>query len=191
MDNQAQLVIRDQDSNYLFLETPSKKLLLPSTRVKQDEDFHAAALRYITEVHTSLQYSEQKLHCKAFKMFPHFQKLCLSCIVRGVVKIQHCTGKVVNTTQKLTVTFVAEKQSGKSNLGTPSVALRWVPLSEVRTLSSFVLDNPEKILVQLVHSGGAVYPVSLVECLDKQGLKKRYVCSFHFCSVSVFECTFA
>lgn len=51
MDSQAQLVVRDQDKKYLLLETPSKKLLLPSTRVKEDEDFHAAALRYITEVH--------------------------------------------------------------------------------------------------------------------------------------------
>lgn len=50
MDSQAQLVVRDQDNNYLLLETPSKKLLLPSTRVGQDEDFHTAALRYITEV---------------------------------------------------------------------------------------------------------------------------------------------
>ena len=49
MDNQAQLVVRDQES-FLFLETPSKKLLLPSTRVKPDEDFAAAAQRCITEV---------------------------------------------------------------------------------------------------------------------------------------------
>lgn len=55
MDSQAQLVVRDQDNNYLLLETPSKKLLLPSTRVGQDEDFHAAALRYTTEV---LRYSD-------------------------------------------------------------------------------------------------------------------------------------
>ena len=142
---------------------------------------------------TSLRYVLHPKNCSAkplkcvLIMFPHFQKLCLSCIVQGVVKIQHCTGKVVNTTQKLTVTFVAEKQS---SLGTPNIALQWIPLSEVRTLSSFVLDNPIKLLVQSVHSGGAVYPVSLVECLDKQGSKKGYVCTFHFCSASVFECTF-
>ena len=50
MDSQAQLLVRDEGGKYLLLETLSKKLLLPSTRVKEDEDFQAAALRYITEV---------------------------------------------------------------------------------------------------------------------------------------------
>ena len=49
MDSQAQLLVRDQES-FLFLETPSRKLLLPSTRVQADEDFAAAAQRYINEV---------------------------------------------------------------------------------------------------------------------------------------------
>ena len=51
MDSQAQVVVRDQEI-FLFLETPSKKLLLPSSRVKADEDFAAAAHRCITEVCT-------------------------------------------------------------------------------------------------------------------------------------------
>ena len=51
MDSQAQVVVRDQE-RFLFLETPSKKLLLPSSRVKADEDFAAAAQRCITEVCT-------------------------------------------------------------------------------------------------------------------------------------------
>ena len=49
MDNQAQLVVKEQES-FLFLETPSKRLLLPSTRVQPEEDFSAAAQRCITEV---------------------------------------------------------------------------------------------------------------------------------------------
>ena len=71
---------------------------------------------------------------------------------------------------------MAEKLSGKPNLGSPSLTLRWLALSELRTLSSFVLDNSVKLLIQSVHSGGSVYPVSLVECLDVQGLQKGYVC---------------
>ena len=54
MDSQAQLLVRDEGGKYLLLETLSKKLLLPSTRVKEDEDFQAAALRYITEVQYSV-----------------------------------------------------------------------------------------------------------------------------------------
>ena len=50
MDNQAQLVVRDQES-FLFVETPSKKLLLPSARVQPEEDFFTAAQRCITEVY--------------------------------------------------------------------------------------------------------------------------------------------
>ena len=50
MDNQAQLLVRDEEGKYLLLETPSKKLLLPSARLKDEEDFQDAALRYITEV---------------------------------------------------------------------------------------------------------------------------------------------
>ena len=49
MDSQAQLLVRDQES-FLFLETPSRKLLLPSTRLQAEEDFATAAKRYISEV---------------------------------------------------------------------------------------------------------------------------------------------
>ena len=108
--------------------------------------------------------------------FPiRFQKLCLSCCIQGVVRIQHHTGKVVKQTEKLTVTFVAEKQSGRPNLGVSSHSLKWLSISELKGLSSFVLDSPASLLVQSVHSGAAVYPVTLVECLDMQGFKRGYV----------------
>ena len=103
------------------------------------------------------------------------QKLCMNCVIQGVVKVQHHTGKVVRQTEKLVVTFLAEKQPGRPNLGTPSVSLRWVSLSELRGLSTFVMDTVLRILVQSVHSGAAVYPPSLVECLDVQGARKGYV----------------
>lgn len=49
MDSQAQLVVKDQE-NILFLETPSRKLLLPTARVQAGEDFVRAAQRCIAEV---------------------------------------------------------------------------------------------------------------------------------------------
>ena len=91
------------------------------------------------------------------------------------MRIQHHTGKIVRRTEKLTVTFLAEKLPGKPNLGTSGLSLRWVQLSEMSSLSLFVLDTAIKLLVQSVHSGGTVYPASLVECLDMQGMKKRFV----------------
>ena len=108
--------------------------------------------------------------------FPSVQTLCMNCGLQGVVKIQHQTGKIVRHTEKLVVTFLAEKLAGRPNLGAPSVALKWVSLSELRGLSSFVVDTAVRLLVQSVHSGAAIYPVSLVECLDVQGARKGYVC---------------
>ena len=108
--------------------------------------------------------------------FPSAQTLCMNCGLQGVVKIQHQTGKIVRHTEKLVVTFLAEKLAGQPNLGAPSMALKWVSLSELRGLSSFVVDTAVRLLVQSVHSGAAIYPVSLVECLDVQGARKRCVC---------------
>ena len=116
---------------------------------------------------------------------PPVQKLCLNCKIQGVVKIQHHTGKVVSTTQKLTVTFVAETQSGKPSLGPSNLVSRWVTVPEARALSSFVLDSDVKVLLQSVYSGAAIYPASIVECIDTQGVRKRLkklpVFCFQYC----------
>ena len=50
MDCQTQLVVRDQEGKYLLVEMPSRKLFLPTTRLKNEEDFQAAASRFIAEV---------------------------------------------------------------------------------------------------------------------------------------------
>ena len=109
----------------------------------------------------------------------------MNCGIQGVVKVQHQTGKIVRQTEKLVVTFLAEKQPGKPNLGAPCVALKWVTLSQLRELSSFVVDTAVRLMVQSVHSGGAVYPVSLVECIDVQGSRKGYDSHTHTHTLSL------
>ena len=50
MDCQSQIVVRGEDGKFLLVETTSKKLQLPSCRLKEGEDFQAAALRCLSEV---------------------------------------------------------------------------------------------------------------------------------------------
>ena len=71
--------------------------------------------------------------------------------------------------QKLHVVFLAEERTGRPNLGTASLSVKWLTMEELKSLSKFVLEESVLRLLQQVESGGEVYPVSLLECMDKRG----------------------
>lgn len=99
----------------------------------------------------------------------------MNCVIQGVVKVQHQIGMIVRQTEKLVVTFLAEKRPGRPGLGgSTDIPIKWLTIAELRELSSFVLDPPVRMLVETVWSGGMIYPVSLVECLDVKGARKGY-----------------
>lgn len=50
MEDQVELVIHGADGGYLLIESTSKKLQLPSSNLKENEDFKTAALRCLNEV---------------------------------------------------------------------------------------------------------------------------------------------
>ena len=83
----------------------------------------------------------------------------------GIVTIKHQAGMC----QKLHVVFLAEERTGRSNLGTASLSVKWLTMEELKSLSKFVLEESVLRLLQQVESGGGVYPVSLLECMDKRG----------------------
>ena len=52
MEDQVQLVVRGTDGGYLLIESTSKKLHLPTTKLRENEDFKTAAQRCLKQVHT-------------------------------------------------------------------------------------------------------------------------------------------
>ena len=50
MEDQVQLVVHRKDGSYLLIESTSKKLSLPSSNLKESEDFKAAAERCLKQV---------------------------------------------------------------------------------------------------------------------------------------------
>ena len=92
----------------------------------------------------------------------------------GIIKIQHQVTKfAAASNQRVTVTFLAAEQAGRPNLGTPSFVLKWFTIEHLKTLSSYVLDPHILTVLQYVHDGGAVYPTSMLECVDITGRKKE------------------
>ena len=91
--------------------------------------------------------------------------LCVNGEVLGIVTIKHQAGMC----QKLHVVFLAEERTGRPNLGEASFSLKWLTMEELKSLSKFVLEESVLRLLQQVESGVGVYPVSLLECLDKRG----------------------
>lgn len=51
MEDQVQLVVRGSDGGYLLIESTSKKLHLPTTKLRESEDFKTAAQRCLKQVH--------------------------------------------------------------------------------------------------------------------------------------------
>ena len=51
MEDQVQLVVRGSDGGYLLIESTSKKLHLPTTKLRENEDFKTAAQRCLKQVH--------------------------------------------------------------------------------------------------------------------------------------------
>ena len=50
MEDQVQLVVRGTDGGYLLIESTSKKLHLPTTKLRESEDFKTAAQRCLKQV---------------------------------------------------------------------------------------------------------------------------------------------
>lgn len=49
-EDQSQVIVKGE-SGYLLVESTNSKLQLPSCKLREDEDFKAAALRCLSEVH--------------------------------------------------------------------------------------------------------------------------------------------
>jgi len=77
--------------------------------------------------------------------------------------------------QKLQVVFLAEKCVGRPNLGTPSYTVKELSMEDLKAQSAFVLDKWVLTLLQLVESGGGMYPTSLLECVDLKGKTRGVV----------------
>lgn len=92
------------------------------------------------------------------------QVLCVNGEVLGIVTIKHQAGMC----QKLHVVFLAEERTARPNLGEASFSIKWLTMEELKSLSKFVLEESVLRLLQQVESGGGVYPVSLLECMDKR-----------------------
>ena len=59
MEDQIQLVVHGEDGGYLLIESTSKKLHLPTSKLRDKEDFKAAALRCLKQVQAN--YSIQSI----------------------------------------------------------------------------------------------------------------------------------
>ena len=52
MDSQSRVVVKREGGKYLLVETTSRKLQFAACRLREEEDFQAAALRCLNEVNT-------------------------------------------------------------------------------------------------------------------------------------------
>jgi hypothetical protein len=80
MEDQVQLVVRGSDGGYLLIESTSKKLHLPTTKLRESEDFKTAAQRCLKQVntHTDAVHDPSKMHL----CFQKAKKLNFICISR-------------------------------------------------------------------------------------------------------------
>eukprot|EP00731_Ephydatia_muelleri_P022738 Em0015g321a len=144
MDCQAQVLIKGPEGKWLLVESASGRLLVPASRLRESEDFFAAAQRCLLE------------------------DVGVSAEIKGISKIVHTSHRKC---PKMTVVFVADEAPGSHILGAPQCKTKWCTEEEIKAFSNFVLDQHDSKLVLEAYEH--VLPLSLLESQAEGGEKRR------------------